>query len=579
MKKGMLLAGIALLVYMNLAMVLAGGVLAQNANSVQGDRQALVDLYNATGGGNWDNNSGWLKGNPSNSWYGIQVDGNGRVVRLDLFSNNLNGNLPGSIGNLSRLTYLNTKQNRLSGEIPESINNLGSLEWLLLSGVRQKDPNFRNDTYPGKKNEATNSFSGSIPFIGNLSNLQVLEIANQPNFENTPIPAEIGNLKNLWFLSLQRNLHSGGVPKSFANLTNLRHLHLHYNKISEPLPEIFEGWTDAQYVRFGNNQIPGEIPSTFDNMINLRVLVLGKNNLTGSIPPKFLDGSLPRLHTVALEWNNLTGSIPPVKTNLTVLTLDGNNLSGTVPDMSSARKLINFGLGWNNFEGEFPDMSHARQLRYIRARNNNFSGPLPALHPNNRRLANLWFQNNNFSGPVDPSIAEAIANGRDSFGDFNISNNRFCESDLKGLVAAVNTMDNGVSSRYGGQSKPICGNNSSAKAQSLTGELVNGSESGTSANETAPETDTIPVETGINQNYPNPFNPTTQIEYTLSDVQTVSLKVYDMAGRQVAVLANGVKQAGRHTATFDAGTLASGVYFYRFITNSQVYTKKMTLLK
>ncbi|WP_340107081.1 T9SS type A sorting domain-containing protein, partial [Rhodohalobacter sp. 8-1] len=520
-------------------------------------------------------NSGWLNGDPSSDWYGVQVDGNGRVIRLDMYSNNLSGHLPESIRNLSQLTYLNTKQNELTGEIPGSIDNLKSLEWLLLSGVEQKDPNYSSDTYPGKKNEATNSFSGSIPYIGHLVNLQVLEIANQPNFENTPVPEEIGDLKELWFLSLQRNLHSGGVPASFANLTKMRHLHLHYNKLSEPLPDIFGGWTNAEYVRLGENQIPGEIPSSVGKMVNLRVLMFGRNELTGSIPPALLDGSLSRLHTVTLEWNNLTGSIPPIKTNLTVLTLDGNNLSGILPDMSSASRLINFGLGWNNLEGEFPDMSHAYQLRYIRATANNFTGPLPALHTNNSKLSRLWFQGNNFSGPIDPSIAEAVKNGRDPFFIVNISNNRFCQEDLKNLKKDINALDKVSEFNYHNQNEPICG----AISNNKTAQMANASAPESPASDATPEPEPLPVQTGLNQNYPNPFNPTTQIEYTLSDIQTVSLKVYDMAGRQVAVLADGLKQAGSHTATFDAGSLASGVYFYRFITNTQVYTRKMTLVK
>ncbi|WP_340106965.1 T9SS type A sorting domain-containing protein, partial [Rhodohalobacter sp. 8-1] len=97
--------------------------------------------------------------------------------------------------------------------------------------------------------------------------------------------------------------------------------------------------------------------------------------------------------------------------------------------------------------------------------------------------------------------------------------------------------------------------------------------------ETIRETDLLPIRTGLNQNYPNPFNPSTQIEYTLTDMQRVSLRVYDMAGRQIAVLADGVKHAGRHMATFSAKNLASGIYFYRLITDSKVYTKKMTLVK
>ena len=85
--------------------------------------------------------------------------------------------------------------------------------------------------------------------------------------------------------------------------------------------------------------------------------------------------------------------------------------------------------------------------------------------------------------------------------------------------------------------------------------------------------------TDLYQNYPNPFNPTTQIEFTLSNVEKVSLRVYDLAGREVAKLADGVLQAGRHAVTFDASNLASGVYFYRFITDTKQFTRKMTLVK
>ena len=75
--------------------------------------------------------------------------------------------------------------------------------------------------------------------------------------------------------------------------------------------------------------------------------------------------------------------------------------------------------------------------------------------------------------------------------------------------------------------------------------------------------------TDLYQNYPNPFNPSTKIEFSLSSVQNVSLKVYDLAGREVAKLADDIMRAGHHSLTFNAGSLASGIYFYRFVTDSQ----------
>ncbi|MGQ9805769.1 MAG: T9SS type A sorting domain-containing protein [Chlorobiales bacterium] len=81
------------------------------------------------------------------------------------------------------------------------------------------------------------------------------------------------------------------------------------------------------------------------------------------------------------------------------------------------------------------------------------------------------------------------------------------------------------------------------------------------------------------QNYPNPFNPTTNISYVLPKAENVSLKIYDVLGREVATLVNEVKAAGAYTVPFNASNLASGVYFYRLQAGSFVQTKKMMLVK
>ncbi len=83
----------------------------------------------------------------------------------------------------------------------------------------------------------------------------------------------------------------------------------------------------------------------------------------------------------------------------------------------------------------------------------------------------------------------------------------------------------------------------------------------------------------LEQNYPNPFNPSTRIAYTLQKPGFVSLKVYDILGREVAALVNGYQQANNYTVNFDAGRLASGIYLYKLKTGDFVQTKKMLLLK
>lgn len=91
--------------------------------------------------------------------------------------------------------------------------------------------------------------------------------------------------------------------------------------------------------------------------------------------------------------------------------------------------------------------------------------------------------------------------------------------------------------------------------------------------------DFLPASFELHQNYPNPFNPATAIEFNVSITAPVSIKVYDLIGREVAVLVNEVKQPGIYSVSFDAGNLASGVYFYKMIAGDFSSVKKMNLLK
>jgi len=83
----------------------------------------------------------------------------------------------------------------------------------------------------------------------------------------------------------------------------------------------------------------------------------------------------------------------------------------------------------------------------------------------------------------------------------------------------------------------------------------------------------------ISQNFPNPFNPVTNITYNLPVDGKVSIKVYDISGREISTLADGNMTAGYHTVSFDASNLPSGVYFYKISADNFKDTKKMTLIK
>jgi hypothetical protein len=81
------------------------------------------------------------------------------------------------------------------------------------------------------------------------------------------------------------------------------------------------------------------------------------------------------------------------------------------------------------------------------------------------------------------------------------------------------------------------------------------------------------------QNYTNPFNPTTTISYSLAQADNVCLKIYDVMGRDVATLVNRRKEAGNHSVTWNAESLASGVYFCQLRSGGFVETKRLVLLR
>ncbi|HEX7070391.1 MAG TPA: YCF48-related protein, partial [Rhodothermales bacterium] len=96
--------------------------------------------------------------------------------------------------------------------------------------------------------------------------------------------------------------------------------------------------------------------------------------------------------------------------------------------------------------------------------------------------------------------------------------------------------------------------------------------------EDAPEVE-LPDRIALDQNYPNPFNPATTIAYRLTEPSNVRLAVYDVLGRQVALLVDGPVSPGTHEVHFDAASLASGTYLYQLRAGSEVETRKMVLVR
>src|SRR5438128_11005409 len=90
---------------------------------------------------------------------------------------------------------------------------------------------------------------------------------------------------------------------------------------------------------------------------------------------------------------------------------------------------------------------------------------------------------------------------------------------------------------------------------------------------------TVPFHFSLRQNYPNPFNPQTNVEFSVPRISNVTIKIYDINGKEIVKLIDGTVHAGVNRITYDASGLASGIYFYSMKTNEFSETKKMLLIK
>ena len=110
-------------------------------------------------------------------------------------------------------------------------------------------------------------------------------------------------------------------------------------------------------------------------------------------------------------------------------------------------------------------------------------------------------------------------------------------------------------------------------------EAGSGNRNATNLSETDEGDSELPVEYSLSQNYPNPFNPGTNIKYDLPFGGLVTLKIYDILGKEVYTLINEYKDAGRYITGFNGSDMSSGIYYYTIRAGGFTQTKRMILLK
>ena len=332
---------------------------------------ALVALYQATGGPTWASNEHWSPDKDpcrkhsapvpnrdfaaipfqpgrrfdATPWHGVgcidpcddYLDGEGctagRILSLTLRANNLTGSTAGwhGLGEMVHLTHLDLSYNRISGSIPSQIGLIQHLDMLLLrnnalSGLLPPEIALVNSDGPGALREislANNHLSGTLPPALSAHAASLMSFDVTDNQLSGTIPSELTSLSELQVLYLRNNSLSGTLPVSLGGvgdeagsgaeagggLRKLRYLEAHSNlALSGTLPPSIGQLTDLYTLNLHGCALSGTLPTELGELSELRFLLLNDNRISGTVPTEL--GRLRHLETLDLYSNPLAGDVP-----------------------------------------------------------------------------------------------------------------------------------------------------------------------------------------------------------------------------------------------------------------------------
>lgn len=344
-----------------IALILISAVPFASAAIPSSERQVLLDLYNATVGPNWVDNTGWTGAAGTEcSWYGVTCNvGEFNVIWIELPFNGLSGPLP-SLTDLPELRVFDVGSNAVEGPIPALPPDI--------------------DAFVASNTQ----ISGTIPDLPVLT----------PGLST--------------FIVTGSNL-SGTIP-DFSGMTALNIVNLQNNALEGSLPPM-NNLPALQSFSADRNQLVGPIPDLGDLTL-LRSFFVGDNELTGNIPDL---AGLSNLEFFGAQDNQLSGSIPDLAglSSLLVFRVENNQLTGPIPPLSGLSSLSTFDVSGNQLTGQLPGFSDTPQLFWFSAENNGLEGEIPSL-AGLTQLAAIELAGNRLEGTVPPVADTALIDGESS---------------------------------------------------------------------------------------------------------------------------------------------------------------------
>ncbi|KAH6785623.1 hypothetical protein C2S51_038078 [Perilla frutescens var. frutescens] len=328
---------------------------------------------------------------------------------LDLGNNKLTGEVPSSLGNLSKLEYLRFTFNSLEGLVSEAhFLKLHRLKWLHLS-FNSLTIHIAPDWIPPFQLISIQigrcKMGPYFPtWLQTQTNFSYLDISDAGISDEVP--------KWLWSLSpkvslfnISHNQIRGSIPQLSSSFIEM--IDVSSNKLSGPVPllhpntsvvlfsnNLFSGsissictisYTMLVLLDLSNNHLVGSIPNCWENVTGLIVLNLSNNNLSNEIPPSL--GSLSNLQTLHLRGNNFSGELPSTLKNCAILRLvdiGDNKLSGNIPPwLGGSSSMTYLSIRENRFYGSIPpEICSLTEIQMLDLSRNHLSGKLPHCFDN-----------------------------------------------------------------------------------------------------------------------------------------------------------------------------------------------------
>ena len=234
------------------------------------ERTVLAALFDATGGEDWKTSDGWLSDAPLDQWQRVTTDQSDRVTDLDLSANQLNGEVPRDLGNLSRLKLLYINDNSLTGVLPQSLTGISGLE------------SFHFHNNPGLCAPIDETFQA---WLSGIAEVRGSSCAPEDSLEDREVLVELFGALNGENWSTNANWLTERPIREWHGVTN-------------------DASGRVTGLKLERNGLDGEIPTKLSGLTNLKRLELGNNRLTGKILGRY------RKNWVTSETWKFCSSIP-----------------------------------------------------------------------------------------------------------------------------------------------------------------------------------------------------------------------------------------------------------------------------